>query len=177
MNLLNFIEEQQIVGGLTQEKRISLEDIFLKYKLDTIQKGCSVVDCELGILGSITIDKVGSVEEPQKLGYKKGGYDYVSILSDSTRTILWTDHSDTEPYNRQGGLYGGGVSFDMLGEPLVDTPEYREFQRTSEIFCNMSKPVWGFTYNNFYKTVKFGLSIKNENVEEFISSVRLILEK
>ena len=117
------------------------------------------------------------IENNKPLKYESGNYDYVSIVANKTTRILWTDFSDIEPYNRQSGLYCDGASFSMLGEPVKEKEYYREFISIKEYNSNISFGVWGFDYNSFYGSVRFGLSIKKEKVDEFILKLRNVINK
>jgi hypothetical protein len=175
LELLNFMTEQENAGGLDESKSNLIKDLWNKYKENEISENCTIIEADFGRLGSMIIRKLKSFE-PTNFKYEGGGYDYVSVKCD-TRRILWTDYSETEPYNRQSGLYCGGMSFDMLGNPLIETETYREFQCKDSYESNISFAVWGFRFNDFYKCVRFGICIKNESVDQFIADIREIIGK
>jgi hypothetical protein len=55
--------------------------------------------------------------------------------------------------------------------------DYREFQATYDYTSNISFGVWGYDYNNYYNSIRFGLCISTNKVEEFIAKLRLLLNK
>lgn len=176
MELGNFIHENKMVGGLPIEKAEKVKELWNAYKLDEITKDCSIIVGDFGNLGSLIIREVIETKPFQKLKYEEGSYDFVSIVS-KQRSILWTDYSDIEPYNRQSGLYCGGASFEYTGEPVKKEYGYREFDFAYNHLSNISFGVWGFEYNDYYQTVRFGICLKKEHVDEFIDKLRKIIGK
>lgn len=175
--LANFIEENTKSGGLSKDISNQIEILWNEYKLPVVINDCSIICADFGNLGSLVIRHVKSVEEEKELKYESGSYDYIHIQSDSTRRILWTDYKDTEPYNRNSGLYCDGASFKMLGEPVKTLPEYREFDVTHSYLNNICFGVWGYHYNDFYNCVTFGLAIETNKVNEFIEKLRKLINK
>ncbi|GAB2539722.1 hypothetical protein [Rufibacter soli] len=176
-SLLNFIQENRIAGGLTTETAIKIEQLWNKYKLPKLEQGCSIISADFGVLGSLSIRRLTGFDEAVEFKYESGNYDYVSVKANQTTIFLWTDYKDIEPYNRNGGLYGDGSSFDFLGKPVIEKDDYREFISRSEHMSNISFAVWGYSFNNFYNTVRFGLCIKTDKVEEFLISLRTLIGK
>lgn len=175
--LADFIKQQSLAGNLSKEVVIEVEKLWNKYKQSNVNTDCSIISADFGMLGSLIIRTVDKLRDDEtKLNYKSGDYDFISIVSNSTRRILWTDYSSIEPYNRNSGLYCDGASFDFLGEP-INYPTYREFDAVSQYESNISFGVWGFSYNDFYGSVTFGICIKNEQVDEFIKLLRDIIGK
>lgn len=177
MDLLSFMVESKKSGGLTKEISDKVEELFKKYKLDKSEDGCSIICADFGNLGSIEIKEVEEFEKPVDFKYRDGYYDYITVTTKSITDILWTDYENIEPYNRQGGLYANGSSFSSLGKPVLEKESYREFISTRPIKINTSFAVWGFGYNDFYGSITFGLCIKSENVDTFISELRKIIGK
>lgn len=177
MDLLSFMVENKKSGGLTKEISDRVEELFKKYKLDKSEDGCSIICADFGNLGSIEIKEVEEFEEPVDFKYAGGSYDFITVKTKSIKNILWTDYENIEPYNRQGGLYANGCSFSRLGKPVLEKKEYREFVSSGDYKINISFAVWGFDYNEFYGSVRFGLCIKSENVDTFISELRKIIDK
>ncbi len=177
MNLLDFISENTKVGGLPKDISDKVEVLWNRYKLDNLEDGCSIISADFGRLGSLNIKEIESFETPIKFKYESGSYDFISVVSKSDHDILWTDYQNIEPYNRQSGLYANGSSFESLGSPVLEKEEYREFNSKHNFRCNISFGVWGFRYNSFYETVSFGICLKNDTVDEFISELRKIIGK
>ena len=175
MSLLGFISENTMAGGMQQEVAEKIEALWNEYKENSLKKNCSIITGDFGKLGSVVIRKI-STFEPMNFKYESGSYDYVSIKCDTTR-ILWTDYQDIEPYNRSGDLYCDGASFEMLGKPIKEVEDYREFNATSNYKSNISFAVWGFDFNDFYGSVRFGMCIKNDKVDEFMNKLRTIINK
>lgn len=173
--LLKFMEEQAKAGGLDKEISNRVKSLWNEYKEINIKEDCSILCADFGALGSIIIRDIISCE-PEKLKYESGEYDYISIEC-NTKRLLWTDYSDVEPYNRQSGLYCGGMSFDMLGPPIFQCEEYREFQNKDKFQSNICFAVWGFDYNDFYNCVRFGICVKIEKVDSFLIKLRKIIGK
>jgi hypothetical protein len=176
MDLLDFISENKKVGGLSKDISDKVESLWNKYKLDTLQDGCSIITAEFGKLGSLEIKEVESFEKPITFKYESGS-DFISITSKSSQNILWTDYRNIEPYNRQGGLYSNGCSFKMLGSPVLEKEDYREFNCKHDYKSNVSFGVWGFRYNTYYETITFGICLKTEDVDKFILELRNIIGK
>lgn len=175
--LYDFVQENKKAGKLTKETSDQIEALWNKYKLPIVESGTSIIEADFGVLGSLVIRDVESTEFDRPLKYESGSYDYVSIVAPTTRRILWTDYSETEPYNRQGGLYCSGSSFESLGYPVVKKPDYREFNATDKYQSNITFGVWGYRFNDFYGSITFGICIKSELVDEFIYQLRAIIGK
>lgn len=178
MFLANFIKEHLIAGTLSKETADKIKQLWNKFKLPNIGLGCSVISADFATLGSLVIRTIDSLNEGTDiiLTYKSGIYDYISIISNSTRRILWTDYKNIEPYNRNSGLYCDGASFESLGTP-INHSTYREFDSSDNYTSNISLGLWGFDYNDFYGFVTFGIVLKNEDVDEFIKQLRIIINK
>lgn len=176
LQLLNFIEENKKAGGLVDQQRDLLSELVDKYKKQP-EKGDSIITADFGLLGSVIVRNITEIEEDSILKYEPGSYDYISIQYSKIRKILWTDYNDTEPYNRQSGLYCDGATFDWLGKPVKELEDYREFDKSVDANCNLSFGIWGFSWNSYYKTVSFGLAIKTEDVDVFLSTLRQIIGK
>ena len=164
-------------GNLTKDMAAEVESLVDKYRLPKLETGTSIIHADFGKLGSLVIRDVVGVDDPIEFKYVPREYDYISIESDCTTRILWTDYQDIEPYNRNAGLYCDGASFEMLGEPVVTAPDYREFSVKNRYHSNISFAVWGFSYNDFYGAVTFGICIDKNKVSEFISELRKIIGK
>jgi len=175
--LANFIRENKSIGGISIEISDKVKELWNEYKLPKLQNKCSIINADFGNLGSIVIRDIASFETETTFKYESGSYDYISIKSDCTTKILWTDYSDVEPYNRNGGLYCDGASFEHLGSPIIEKKEYREFYSKRTYNTNISFAVWGYKFNDFYKSITFGLCIEKEKVEEFLSKLRSIINK
>lgn len=176
--MLNFLLENEASGGLSKEVVDKIKILWKKHKLEFVTDKCAIITADLGNLGSIVTRYVESVENSEiKLKYKTGSYDFISIKSNKTKRILWTDYKNIEPYNRQGGLYCDGASFDFLGNPVKETKEYREFISVDTSPSNIGFGVTGFEYNEFYGSLKLGLSINKKSVSGFIYALRMILNK
>lgn len=175
--LQNFISENTSAGGLTLEISDEIEKLWNEYKLATIENDCAIISADFGRLGSLVIRYIASIDEDKELKYKSGSYDYISVKTEQTKRILWTDYKNIEPYNRQGGLYCDGASFEYFGKPVVEKPEYREFIDEGKYPSNISFAVWGYRFNEFYKSITFGICIKKELVEEFVEKLRKIVGK
>lgn len=174
--LTNFLKENKLSGGLAVDSANAIKNLVDRYKLPSIENGTSLITADFGNLGSINIRDVDTFE-PKDFKYESGDYDYVSIVSKGETFILWTDYSNVEPYNRNGGLYANGASFRMLGEPVVEKEDYREFIKRLNVKSNVSFAISGFSHNTHYNSVKFGLCIKTDKVDEFLKELRTILNK
>lgn len=174
--LINFMTEHMSMGGISKNISDEVETLWNEYKLPQLEDNCSIINADFGNLGSLVIRKITSYENPQLFSYKSGNYDYVSVLADKIECILWTDYKNIEPYNRQGGLYCDGASFKNL-EIVNLTHNYREFVGKFEYNSNISFPVWGYRFNDFYNSIRFGICLKTDKVKEFISKLRLIIKK
>lgn len=179
---MDFIEsilnEFKLNGGLDERVSEEVKLLWDEYKLLESEEGCSIISAEIGYLGSLVIRRVLSFEDGVQLfKYERGGYDYVHIMADSTTRILWTDYSDTEPYNRQCGLYCDGSSFESLGDPVLEKNTYREFIATDERKSNTCFGVWGYLFNDFYGSIRFGICLKTDKVGEFVEKLRKIIGK
>lgn len=179
INLANFINENHKAGQLSQETIKQIEALWNRYKVPALTKDypVSIIEADFGVLGSIVIRGVKSYDRDVTFKYDSGNYNFISIKSSYDRRILWTDYSDEQPYNRQGGLYCGGMNWHVL-EFVKDTGTYREFQYINDdIHFNTSFAVWGFMNNEFYGSVRFGMCIKTEDVNEFVSGIRHLIGK
>ncbi len=154
-----------------------IETLVNKYKLQNVSpdQKISAVSFEMGKLGSFIINR-GKLEESITLKYKEGEYDYISLLQESSTAYLFTDYSNEQPYNRQGGLYCNGWSWANL-ELVEETEEYRYFTGNSNYSVNSSFAIWGFSYNNYWNTLKFGIIIPIEAEPEFIIELLKIITR
>ena len=177
ISLLTFVEENHKQGGLSKDVADQVEKLWNEYKEATLNTDCKVITAEFGTLGSIVIRDVSAVDENVAFKYESGSYDYISILTTEIADILWTDYKDIEPYNRQGGLYCDGSGFAHLGEPVVKKKDYREFYKVTKTKANITFGVWGFNYNSFYGQVRFGMCIKKDKVDKFVTEIRKIIGK
>lgn len=176
LNLLSFINELSSTGKIPIEISNEIEKLWNEYKLNKVSEECTVITADFGYLGSLVLRDIVELQENYSLKYLPGEYDYISVRC-LTRRILWTDFEPIEPYNRQTGLYCDGASFKILGEPKVITDKYREYDTTSSHYSNISFAVWGYRYNEFYGSVRFGICIKTDLVDEFISKLKKIIGK
>lgn len=175
--LVDFMKENRDGGQLSHEDAKTIEVLYDEYKLPVVDDTCSIISGDFGILGSVVIREVVKTEDKEiKLKYKPNSYDYISIKC-KTKRILWTDYKNIEPYDRQSGLYCDGASFECLGNPVLEKNEYREFVAEDKFEHNLMFGVWGFSFNDFYGSVQFGLCIKKELVDEFIQKLRKIINK
>lgn len=177
LSLHNFVTEHKEAGKLSVETSNEVEKLWNEYKQSTVETDCAIISADFGMLGSLVIRYIASIDDPKKLKYESGSYDYVSVKTDKTKRILWTDYKDIEPYNRQSGLYCDGASFESLGAPIIEKKDYREFIDEGNFKSNISFGVWGFRYNDFYGSISFGICIKKELVDEFIQKLRVIISK
>lgn len=175
--LANFMKEQTKAGGISKEISDLVEALWNDYKLPSLQKDCSIIDAEFGMLGSLVIKNIEVVEKDLEFKYEPRNYDYVDVVTSKTRNILWTDYENIEPYNRQSGLYCNGASFESLGAAKIEKGHYREFDSTIECSRNEMFAVWGYSFNNFYNSIQFGICIETKNVDEFVSKLRTIIGK
>lgn len=176
-SLTNFIEENKKSGGSTSKISKQVKQLWNEYKLPSLQKDCSIICAEFGNLGSLVIRRVKSFDDNKAFKYESGNYDYISIISDQEERILWTDYKEIQPYNRSGGLYCSGASFEHLGKPVVEKKEYREFNSKHNYTNNIMFAVHGYDYNSYYKSIQFGICIETSKVKEFIDKLRVIIDK
>ena len=180
--IAGFIKDNFGNAGMSLEKANTLKSLVDKYKVDALDietaNQYSVISVSFGKLGSLVTRRIQSIENPIELSYEEGSSDFLCIKC-KTDKILWTDFEETEPYNRQSGLYCDGASWNGL--ELVKThSEYREFESTEkykDFISNLSFGISGFHYNDYWKSVRFGLVIGNESVNEFISTFRNVVGK
>jgi hypothetical protein len=153
----------------------TIEALVGEYRKAKVEVGDVIISVETGkMFGNIEIRNVSILEEERVMCYEKGSYVYMSIESDVKR-ILWTDFEETEPFNRQGAFYVPNRFSDMT---LVKTTEdYREYIYERKEHGRIHFGVWGFTYNDLWKNLKFGLCLKKEQEEEFISKLKELLNK
>lgn len=175
--LHDFVTEHKKAGKLSAETSAEVEKLWNEYKQPTVENDCAIISADFGVLGSLVIRYISFTADHNQLKYEGGSYDYISVKTDQTKRILWTDYKNEEPYNRQSGLYCDGASFEMLGSPVVEKEDYREFVDEGKFPSNISFGVWGFRYNDFYGSITFGISIKKEMVDEFIQKLRIIISK
>lgn len=154
----------------------ALEVLFNEYKLNTVGLGCSIISVDTGLLfGNITIHNIIDLDRrgKQELSYESDSYDYVSVNSNG-KTILFTDYREEEPYNRQSIFY---VGYSWSSLSLVnETNQFREFETANQPNGG-SFPVWGFSFNDFWNTIQFGICLQTEKAEEFMTKLRNLLNK
>jgi len=177
MDLGTFIRENKKSGGLSIEISNQVEKLWNEYKLEKTEENCSIISADFGRLGSLNIKEIASFEEEKVFKYESGSYDYISTKTKSTTNILWTDYQEIEPYNRQSGLYANGSSFESLGKPILEKEDYREFVAKHVYNGNVAFAVWGYGFNNFYESITFGICLKTDKVDEFISKLRVLIGK
>lgn len=182
-SLANFIQENKEAGKLPKVIADKIEELVKEYRLNTVDKGTTIITADFGILGSVVLREVIETEENYHLEYKERSQ-FLSINC-KTRRILWTDFQEIEPYKRQSGLYCDGDSFDSLGAPVrevfgsLENPDknYREFDAVNPSNGNISFTIDSFNYNNYYGSVRFGLCVLNEDVEPFLTELRQLIDK
>ena len=183
MDLHRFITDNSKAGSISVELKDKIFDLFNEYKSPILKPNMNIINTEFGFnnFGNIIIRHVEKVlyEEGDSLviKYEKDSYDYISILSDKTTNILWTDFERIEPYNRNGCFYCDGASFESLGEPIFQNDFYREFISTSYFKHNISFAIYEFYYNTYYESIRFGLCIEENKTEEFIQKLRKLINK
>lgn len=166
-----FILDNNSSAGITPEKYEEIKKVVDKYKVDHISDGTSIIDGDFGILGSIVVRQLQEVnlDEPVMIKFEEGMF--VSITTSQVRKVLWTDYKNIEPYNRQGGLYADGASFESLGDPIIEKDDYRVYDRTIVYNGHISFGLPNNRYNEFWKSVKIGTVVKNEDVDAFIKEI------
>lgn len=112
--------------------------------------------------GSIIGRKISGVEKGE-VSYKESSYNYVDVTCDTTHVMYWTDNNFDEPYNR---MYHNYVpySFETLGAPVKEEGGiyfYNKLLGGSDIIFK----VWGFTVNDFWEAVRFGVVVGPDDVE------------
>lgn len=162
-------------GKLTPEIAAEIEKLFHEYKKNEVEVGDYIITLEAGNFGNMCIRSVDELRKPTTLKYlERGDYEYVSILTNKEETILWTDFSETQPFNRQAPFY---VGHDWSRLNLIKTtPTYREFDVTPHP-SNVSFGVYGFYFNPYWFKVQFGICLKAEDKDAFISKLRYFLGK
>jgi len=158
---------------LTAEKITAIHDLWNKHKKEQVEAGDTIICLDMGKFGNIEIRHVTELDKPTTLKYKEGYYDFVSIRSDYDRTILFTDYSTTQPYNRQSPFYVG-YSFESM-QLIKDSGEWRRYETVGK--NNICFSVWGFSYNKYCDLIQFGICMKTESVNEFLETILKILEK
>lgn len=173
--LLQFFEDKAKSQNnfLTEGMIRATFELWNKHKKEVVETGDTIICVDLGKFGNIEIRRVDVLERPATLQYREGYYDYVSIRTNFDKTILFTDYSTTEPYNRQSPFYVG-YSFSNL-ELVKDTGEWRQFEITRP--SNISFAVWGFSYNKYWDKIDFGICLKSESVDEFVAKLLKIFQK
>ena len=167
-----FADSDKNSGAVTQEISNEIEKLYHQYKKNEVEVSDVIICGEAGKFGHLTIYSITHLNEPKTLKYTYGSYEFVSIKG-VEKTILWTDFSTTQPYNRQASFYVG-TTFDRL--TLVKTTDtYREF--TDSFPTNVSFAVYPYSYNEFWKTVCFGICIAQKDEETFIAQLRKLLSK
>lgn len=164
--------------SITPEKALAIITLVDKYKKTSIEKTDVIISVETSFnFGNIKIISVSENHKPEEfLSYKEGSSDYVRVTTLREKTILFTDFSDTQPFNRQGGLY---VPHRWERMSLVKTtPLYREFECNSEFSGGCSSfHVNGFKYNEYWKSVTFGICVIEKDANTFISEFRALINK
>lgn len=161
-------------GKLTPEIAAEIEKLFNEYKKNEVEVGDVIISVESGNFGNVCIRSVDDLKEPKTLEYKSGDYDYLTIFTKAEEHILWTDFATTQPFDRQAPFY---VPFAWSSLNLIkETPVYREFTMTP-FASNISFGVWGFDYNKYWYKVNFGICIKAEDKDAFLSKLRYFLGK
>lgn len=173
-----FLIDHSISKGISKELSYKIEQLVFRNRVDSLVENSKVphtiITADFGNLGSICIRTLIENEKID-LTYKSGSYDHVSVFC-NTKNILWTDESKTEPYNRQGGLYANGSSWGTL-ELVKEEENYREFHTKKEYKSNISFAVWGFSYNDYWKSIQFGILLSSDKVEGFVSELRALIGK
>ncbi len=149
-----------------------------RYKKTEVCDGDTIINVEMGYYGYISIRNIEKLKSPlgKNLNYKPGDYDSVSALLESEQTILFTDFSKTEPYDRGAPMY---VPYRFSNMTLVKSypdKEYRELQITL-INQHLSWSLPGFSYNDVWGMVRFGLCLERKHVAEFVETLRGLIAK
>lgn len=150
-----------------------------RYKKTEVSDGDTIINVEMGYYGNIAIRNIEKLKSPlgKTLNYKPGDYDSVSALLKSEHTILFTDFSKTEPYNRGAEpMYLPCRFSDMTLVKSYPDKEYRELQITS-INQHLSWSLPGFSYNDAWGMVRFGLCLEQKHVAKFVKTLRYLIGK
>lgn len=150
-----------------------LKELFINNHKNMIEKGNVLVILDGGFYGSINIKTVDDIKEPVLLSAKSGNYDFITIRTNYDHYIAWTDFSTIEPFNRQSPFYVP-FSFKSMVRTKV-TEQYQELQITTK--SNISFGLCAFSYNSYWKTVRFAMCIEANKLEEVLSKLKLILNK
>lgn len=148
-----------------------------RYKKAEVRDGDTIINVEMGYYGNIAIRNIEKLKSPleKTLNYKPGDYDYVSALLESEQTILFTDFSKTEPYDRGAPMYVPYLFSNMTLVKSYPDKKYRELQITLTN-QQLSWPVPGFSYNDVWGMVRFGLCLERKHVAEFMETFRWLIE-
>lgn len=142
-----------------------LKTLVKDFRKDTIEPGDHILSVRFSDLGtgSITERRVEIPREENVLSYKERNKEYVSIQYNMEHVMYWTHDFVGEPYNRQGTGYVP-YSWKSFGEPCGSHQGITlyELYRTGG---NISFPVWGFSVNNFWGNVTFGMVVDADDVE------------
>lgn len=176
MNIISFFNDLGKASGISEEQAQSIKELVDNYKLPQLIEGASIITADFGFLGSVQVQEY-SLFDPCEFKYKENNHDYISIKTKTHRHIVWIDYDTTEPYNRNGSLYCNGASWKSLGNAIKETPDYREFDIKSDYISNCCFAIWGFSYNSYWNSVKFGLCIETEKVDKFINALKAIINK
>lgn len=161
---------------ITKEISEQILDLINKYKKTDIEIGDYIINSCMSNLGHIESYKVLFNEKEGKLlNYDK--QEYVSIKGELVGTILFTDFSSVEPYNRTSpNIY---IGHDWKRLNLVKTSKtYREFKlNVKNWISNISFPFQVFTFNEFWDMITFSICLKDEDYNNFIQEYRTLINK
>lgn len=172
--LAQMLSDLSLVSGLGEEKAKSIQFINDAHRTERFEPGDYVVTAEFGKLGSMVIREIGEGIELNKIEPNESDR-FATFYYVSQRTILLTDHSTTEPYNRQGGLYADGSSFETLGAPVITTDTLRMYDTVRKTYIQLSTTLSGFRYNTFWDTVSFGIVVQKEMINDYLEDMARVV--
>jgi len=166
--VLQFLQDGEKERGskISEDQSGQIKAIFDHFDGPDPRPGDFVVRVNVGgIYGNITatcVEEAGS------------SFGLMTIVSGTERTVLWTDKSEKQPFDRQGVFY---VGRRFSGMSLAsDGPSVREF-RGEWREMNHGFDLQPFRYNSHYGTVHFVARVHKEGIVDFLSALGSILGK
>lgn len=172
--MLQFFHDKSIDGEISQQLADRLKELWNKYKKSEINPGDVIICVEAGKFGHYTVRTVESCKQGA-LQYDRNKDEYITLTASREETVLWTDYSKTQPYNRQAPFYVGH-DFSRL-QLVIDTGVYREFKTPTYSSTRVSFGIRAFEYYEGWNFARFDLCLKAEHEQEYLLQVRALLGK
>jgi hypothetical protein len=160
-------------ASLNEETADMILRFILNHRKADIEKGDVILNVEMGAqYGNIGVYKVRE-NAKDTLCYPEKDYEYVDIKAAADVLYFSPKSTHVQPFDKNGPLYIP-YSWQNLVEVASDE-KVNIYMLESPDATSISMPVWGFQYNKFYCTVRFGVCIPGLYAEKVAADILALI--